>query len=65
MNSIDQKMRDLRAILTETLPYELPLGFTNENLFLSELRLDQISDRQKQAIEKIRPRKLDYTKPFQ
>lgn len=56
MNSVDERMRDLRAVLTETLPYELPLGFTNDNLFLSELRLDRLPDGQRQAIEKLRHR---------
>lgn len=65
MNSVDERMRDLRAVLTETLPYELPLGFTNDNLFLSELRLDRLPDGQRQAIEKLRHRNSDYTRPFQ
>lgn len=33
----------LRAILTETLPYELPILFSNEFLFTSELTLDNLS----------------------
>ncbi|MCO6382699.1 antiviral reverse transcriptase Drt3b [Oceanicola sp. 502str15] len=64
MTEIDDKLSLLRALLTETLPYELPLGFTNENLFLSELRIDELSDGQKLALKKLRRERSDYTRPF-
>ncbi|WP_424976730.1 antiviral reverse transcriptase Drt3b [Mameliella sp.] len=57
-------MREVRAVLTETLPFELPLGFTNENLFLSELRLDQMTDIQKHYLNRLRRPHHNYTKPY-
>lgn len=64
MTNIDSKMKELRAILTETLPYELPFGFTNENLFLSELKHDDLSDAQRRKLEFVRKSRKGYTKPF-
>ncbi|WP_412049382.1 hypothetical protein ACK6D9_16825 [Hoeflea sp. Naph1] len=64
MSEIDLRLRELRAILTETLPYELPFGFTNDNLFLSELKMPDFSERQRAALRKIRKQNSDYTKPF-
>ena len=64
MNEIDVRLRELRALLTETLPYELPLGFTNENLFLSELKYPVLPERQRLALEKMRKGNKIYTKPF-
>ncbi len=64
MSEIDVRLRELRAVLTETLPYELPIGFTNDNLFLSELKSTNLSETQRKTLEKIRSRKSEYTKPF-
>ncbi|CDZ44263.1 antiviral reverse transcriptase Drt3b [Neorhizobium galegae] len=64
MSEIDVRLRELRAILTETLPYELPLGFTNDNLFLSELKASAMPETQRKALEKLRSPKAEYTKPF-
>jgi len=64
MSEVDVRLRELRALLTETLPYELPLGFTNENLFVSELKLGGLSERQQLALKKLRRSTSDYTKPF-
>lgn len=64
MSSIDDRMREIRAILTETLPFELPLGFTNENLFLSELRIDQMTAIQQHYLNRLRRPHNNYTKPF-
>jgi hypothetical protein len=64
MDEIDSRMEDLRAVLTETLPYELPFGFTNENLFLSELKRDTLTPRQVELLDRLRRNRTDYTKPF-
>jgi len=64
MTNADSKMKELRALLTETLPYELPFGFTNENLFLSELKMDDLSDVQRKKIDIVRRMRKGYTKPF-
>lgn len=64
MNEIDTRLRELRAILTETLPYELPLGFTNDNLFLSELKIDELTSQQRKLINQLRHENSEYTKPF-
>ena len=64
MSEIDIRLRELRALLTETLPYELPFGFTNENLFLSELKMTDLSEKQQSALKKMRRQNTDYTKPF-
>ena len=64
MSEVDHRLRELRALLTETLPYELPFGFTNENLFLSELKLPNLSERQQLALHKLRKQNSNYTKPF-
>lgn len=64
MSEIDIRLRELRALLTETLPYELPLGFTNDNLFLSELKFSELSERQQNFLIKLRRPNSDYTKPF-
>lgn len=63
MSSIVDRMREIRAVLTETLPFELPLGFTNENLFLSELRLDQMTGNQQHYLNRLRRPHNNYTKP--
>lgn len=57
-------MRELRGVLTETLPYELPIGFTNDNLFLSELKIDNLDEQQRNAIHQLRHQNSDFTKPF-
>lgn len=64
MNETDKRLRELRAVLTETLPYELPLGFTNDNLFLSELNNDDLDDQQRKAVTQLRHSNSGYTKPF-
>ncbi|MEI4488980.1 antiviral reverse transcriptase Drt3b [Frigidibacter sp. MR17.14] len=64
MSEIDTRLRELRAILTETLPYELPLGFTNDNLFLSELKVDELTAQQRKFVNQLRHENPDYTKPF-
>lgn len=64
MSNIDDRMREVRAVLTETLPFELPLGFTNENLFLSELRLDQMTGVQQHYLNRLRRPHNNYTKPY-
>lgn len=64
MSEIDDRMREVRAVLTETLPFELPLGFTNENLFLSELRLDQMTGIQQHYLNRLRRPHNNYTKPY-
>lgn len=64
MSKIDMRMRELRAVLTETLPYELPLGFTNDNLFLSELKIDNLDPQQRKAVNLLRHENSDFTKPF-
>lgn len=40
---LDPIAKKLRAILTETLPYEVPVIFSNEFLFVSELRKAMLS----------------------
>ncbi|WP_299415371.1 antiviral reverse transcriptase Drt3b [uncultured Sulfitobacter sp.] len=64
MSELDKRMRELRAILTETLPYELPFGFTNDNLFLSELKIDTLDHQQRKAVDWLRHENSDFTKPF-
>ncbi|SFE85677.1 antiviral reverse transcriptase Drt3b [Roseivivax sediminis] len=64
MTNIDSKMKELRALLTETLPYELPFGFTNENFFLSELKIGDLSDAQRKKLDFVRRSRKGYTKPF-
>ena len=64
MSEIDDRMREVRAVLSETLPFELPLGFTNENLFLSELRLDQMTAIQQHYLNRLKRPHNNYTKPF-
>ncbi|MGH1370234.1 MAG: antiviral reverse transcriptase Drt3b [Maritimibacter sp.] len=64
MSSNDKRLHELRAVLTETLPYELPLGFTNDNLFLSELKIDELAPLQRKAVDQLRHENSDYTKPF-
>lgn len=64
MSDIDDRMRELRALLSETLPFELPIGFTNENLFLSELRLEQMPAIQQHYLNKLRRPHNGYTKPY-
>jgi hypothetical protein len=57
-------MKELRALLTETLPYELPFGFTNENLFLSELKINDLSEAQRKKVDLIRRDRKGYTRPY-
>lgn len=64
MSEINQRMRELRAVLTETLPYELPFGYTNSNLFLSELKIDSLNSQQRKAVNWLRHDQSDFTKPF-
>ncbi|SEB47730.1 antiviral reverse transcriptase Drt3b [Rhodobacter sp. 24-YEA-8] len=64
MSNIDTRLRELRAILTETLPYELPLGFTNDNLFLSELKIDELPAQQRKFVDQLRHENSEFTKPF-
>ncbi|SCC79260.1 antiviral reverse transcriptase Drt3b [Saliniramus fredricksonii] len=64
MSEIDSRMREIRAILTETLPYELPFGFTNDNLFLSELKIDALDPEQRKVVNRLRHDHSDFTKPF-
>lgn len=64
MSEIDTRLRELRAILTETLPYELPLGFTNDSLFLSELKIDELTEQQRKFFDQLRHDNSGYTKPF-
>lgn len=64
MSNIDDRMREVRAVLTETLPFELPLGFTNENLFLSELKLGQMTVVQQHYLNRLRRPHNNYTKPY-
>lgn len=64
MSDIDDRMREVRAVLSETLPFELPLGFTNENLFLSELKLDQMTAVQQRYLNRLRRPHIKYTKPY-
>ena len=64
MSNIDDRMREVRAVLSETLPFELPLGFTNENLFLSEIRLDQMTAIQQSYLNRLRRPHNNYTKPY-
>lgn len=64
MSKIDTRLRELRAVLTETLPYELPLGFTNDNLFLSELKVNELTAQQRKFFDQLRHDNSEYTKPF-
>ncbi len=56
--------RRRRALLTETLPYEVPIVFSNEMLFVSEVRQEKLSQSLKTALGKIRPEIGKYTKPL-
>jgi hypothetical protein len=56
--------RKRRALLTETLPYEVPIVFSNEMLFVSEVRREKLSQDLKTALGKIRPEVTKYTKPL-
>jgi hypothetical protein len=42
---LDPLARQRRPLLTETLPYEVPVTFSNEFLFVSELRKHTLSDK--------------------
>jgi hypothetical protein len=56
--------RKRRALLTETLPYEVPIVFSNEMLFVSEVRREKLSQNLKTALGKIRREVTKYTKPL-
>lgn len=64
---LDPIARQRRPLLTETLPYEVPVTFSNEILFVSELRKSQLSVAALSFLngEYRRPLKDDaYTIPF-
>lgn len=63
MPDIDKKRR-MRALLTDTLPYEVPVIFSNE-LFYASLIRTPASDRVKGMISRLRPALTGYTQPYQ
>ncbi|SIT08786.1 antiviral reverse transcriptase Drt3b [Paracoccus saliphilus] len=64
---LDPKLNKLRPLLTETLPYEVPVNYSNEFLYVSEARKNEISDQVRQFIDSKYRKRLkegEYTIPF-
>ena len=58
----DQRLR-LRALITETLPYEVPLIFSNDRLFMCLLNTKWNADEEK-LLELLLPRNRSFTRPY-
>jgi hypothetical protein len=54
---------DLRALLTDTLPYEVPVVFSNDRLYKT-LGTARNGDELGKAIDKINSEPRDYTIPY-
>jgi len=63
MSRIDEDRLRWRALLTETLPYEVPLIFSNDRLFMSLLNTGWNADERK-LFETIVSRSRSYTRPY-
>ncbi|MWB79379.1 hypothetical protein GLS40_15170 [Pseudooceanicola sp. 216_PA32_1] len=64
---LDPIFNRLRPLLTETLPYDVPVNFSNEYLFVSEARKSLLSDSETKFLDTQYRRRLkdsEYTVPF-
>lgn len=55
---LDPVVKPIRALLTETLPYEVPVNFSNEFLFVSELRKSELTEKLKDFLNQHYRRQL-------